>query len=232
MLAALPLLLACASPPAPEPPRVVAARAHKIDAVHAMFAAAQVAYPPREVLLRAFKRERVVELWAGDGKEPLALVKSYAVCASSGELGPKRAQGDMQVPEGYYTVDKLNPASQFHLSLHVDYPNAADRARGKRNKVPDLGGDIMVHGNCVTIGCIPIEDDPIEEVFLALVDAKLKPPIEIFPARFDDDALLASAPDDDTKRLWQQLAVGYRAFEKTHRAPRVSVDAHGDYVVR
>ncbi len=223
-----------------EPERVAAARARKMTAVRAMFDAAHLAYPPKELFLRAFKKEGVVELWGGDGKDPLVLVKSYAVCASSGELGPKHKQGDLQVPEGFYAIDAVNPWSSFHLSLHVDYPNAADRARGRREDTRHLGGAIMVHGDCVTIGCIPLEDDPIEEVYLAVSDFRFaharprKVPIHIFPERLDDPALaalLASDADDDTKRVWEELAAGYRAFEDTRRVPRVTVDKAGRYVV-
>jgi murein L,D-transpeptidase YafK len=219
-----------------EPARVGAARADKLPMVKAMFAAAGVAYPPRQLLLRSFKTEAVLELWAGDAKE-LVLVKSYAVCARSGTLGPKREEGDLQVPEGFYTIDSLNPWSDFHLSLHVDYPNAADRARSTKAGVKHFGGAIMVHGNCVTIGCIPLRDEPIEEVFLIVNDAKArgtKIPIHILPRRLDDAALaelLAGDAPDDAKALWRTLAEGQRAFESTHRVPRVSVDHAGRYVI-
>lgn len=219
-----------------EPSRVQAARKNKLPVVHSMFAAARVAYPPRELLLRSFKSERVLELWAGDG-QGLVLVKSYAVCAQSGELGPKREEGDLQVPEGFYAIDRLNPWSDFHLSVHVDYPNAADRARSMKAGVKRLGGAIMVHGNCVTIGCIPIEDEPIEEVFLIVHDAKARGTetlMHIFPRRLDDAGLaelLAGDAPDDAKVLWRSLAEGYRAFGSTHRIPKVRVDKAGRYVV-
>lgn len=223
---------------AAEPARVEAARAEKLAIVQAAFAEAGVPYPPREVLLRSFKTEGKLELWAtGRTKDPLVLIKTYDVCASSGELGPKREMGDLQVPEGFYSIDALNAWSTFHLSLHVDYPNAADVARGAKTGVKHLGGQIMVHGNCVTIGCIPIEDEPIKEVYLVMKDARVRgarTPIHIFPRRLDDDglaALLASDAPDDVKQLWRELAEGYRAFEQTRRIPRVRVDAKGRYVV-
>jgi murein L,D-transpeptidase YafK len=223
---------------AAEPPRVEAARAEKLAIVQAAFAEAGVPYPPREVLLRSFKTEGKLELWAtGRTKDPLVLIKTYDVCAASGELGPKREMGDLQVPEGFYSIDALNAWSTFHLSLHVDYPNAADVVRGAKTGVKHLGGQIMVHGNCVTIGCIPIEDDPIKEVYLVMKDARMRgarTPIHIFPRRLDDAGLaelLASDAPDDVKQLWRQLGEGYRAFEATHRIPRVTVDAKGRYVV-
>jgi hypothetical protein len=165
---------------------------------------------------------------------PLVLVKSWPVCASSGELGPKRRQGDLQVPEGVYTLDKLNPVSSYHLSLHVDYPNKADRIAGRTLGIANLGGDIMVHGECVTIGCIPIENDPIEELYLAIHDANLHPPIHIFPARLDEAglrALLPSAEDPAVKTLWGDLALIQRAFDQHRRIPRVVVGAEGRYTL-
>lgn len=232
-----------AAPPAPpalgaaEPSRVAAARKEKLALVKESFAAVNVTYPPKELLLRSFKSERVLELWAGNGKE-LVLVKSYAVCAPSGVLGPKREEGDLQVPEGFYSVDALNPWSTFHLSMHVDYPNAADRARSSKAGVTRFGGAIMVHGNCVTIGCIPIEDEPIKELFLVVTDAKARgtrTPIHIFPRRLDDASLselMASDAPEDSKALWRELADGYRAFESKRRVPRVIVDKAGRYVVK
>jgi len=83
------------------------------------------------------------------------LVKNYPICATSGLLSPKRRFGDEQVPEGF------NPQSNFQLSLHVSYPNAADRISGSKQNL----GDIFLDGNCVTIGCIPITDDEIKEVY-------------------------------------------------------------------
>lgn len=221
----------------PESGRVMAARKEKRAVIAASFAKAKVAYPPKQLLLRSFKSEGVLELWAGNG-EALVLVSSYPVCASSGGLGPKRAQGDLQVPEGFYTIDALNPWSAYHLSMHVDYPNAADRVRSRHAGVNDLGGDIMVHGDCVTIGCIPIEDGPIKEVYLIVKDAKAngaRAHIHIFPRRLDDEAslreLLASDAPEDTKQLWRELAEGHLLFDKTRRIPKVRIDKAGRYVI-
>ena len=217
-----------------EPARVAQARARKLGALKTAFADKGVAYPAKELLVRTFKKEGTLELWAGDGRGPLTLVRSWPVCASSGALGPKRQQGDLQVPEGVYTLDKLNPVSSYHLSLHVDYPNRADRIAAKRQSIANLGGDIMVHGECVTIGCIPIENDPIEELYLAILDAGVHPPIHIFPARLDDPGLAALLPttkDPSVRELWSDLARVQRAFDERSRIPRVAVDAAGRYVV-
>jgi murein L,D-transpeptidase YafK len=214
-----------------EPARVAAARAAKQEAVVAAFTAAGLRYPAKRVLLRAFKQEARFELWASSStKGPLVLVKVYPICAASGTLGPKRKQGDLQVPEGFYRVDRLNPTSSYHLSLGIDYPNASDRVLG----TAPLGGDIMIHGSCVTIGCIPLQDDPIEEVYLAVLDAGGKADVHVFPARLDTDEdvdkLVAAHPAHAD--FWRSLVPGYRAFEKTKTPPRVTVDAAGRYVIR
>jgi murein L,D-transpeptidase YafK len=230
------LLMAC-SLTAQAEDRVAAARQTKARVLTELFAAAGVAYPPEELYLRAFKHERELEVWAGARGQPLTKVKTYPFCAASGELGPKRQEGDLQVPEGFYTIDLFNPRSTFHLSIRVSYPNESDRILGRR----PLGGAIMVHGNCVSIGCIAIEDDPIEELYVMTMDARAKMgrqvPIHIFPRRLDAAGLeeLAKLPHATEQLLafWRGLEPGWRLFEETRRPPRVSVDPKtGAYRVR
>lgn len=122
-----------------------------------VFAEKNVQFPPRRLFLLAFKREATLELWASDDDtQKYVLLKSFHICSSSGQAGPKRRVGDGQVPEGFYEIDRFNPQSNFYLSLRVSYPNASDRILGTHG---NWGGDIFVHGNCVTIGCMPITDD-------------------------------------------------------------------------
>src|SRR5262245_26020749 len=168
-------------------PRVRDAYREKEGPLRRLFSEKGVPFPPGGVFLRLFKREQQLELWAGPGgRAPLTLVRVYPVCATSGELGPKRRQGDGQVPEGFYRIDHWNPESQFHLSLRVDYPNRADRLRETHGRP---GGDIYVHGSCVTIGCVPIGDDAIKELYVVAVEARAagQPtlPIHLFPTRLD-----------------------------------------------
>jgi murein L,D-transpeptidase YafK len=212
--------------------RVRAAAEAKRSLLKALFARQGLAYPPKGVFLRVFKQDRELELWgqAADGR--YALVKTYAICASSGELGPKRQEGDSQVPEGFYQIWMFNPASAYHLSLGVSYPNASDRIRGVRSH---LGGAIMVHGNCVTIGCVPLTDAMIEEVYVAAMDARANGQASIeahfFPTRLDEAGLKRLAEKRELLPFWRELKPGYDAFEETHRLPKVSVDARGRYVV-
>jgi murein L,D-transpeptidase YafK len=133
------------------------------------FRAASVTYPPRAVTLLVLKEERLLELWA-DGPAGPRLVHRYPVLAASGVPGPKLRQGDLQVPEGVYRVLWLNPNSSYHLSLKLDYPNAFDRERARRDGRTDLGGDIFVHGRAVSIGCVALGDPAIEELFVLAAD--------------------------------------------------------------
>src|SRR5512133_3870018 len=191
-----------------ENPRVRAAFAARERTLATLFQAAGAPFPPKGILLRGFKREAALELWADRSDGRYVLVKTYAICAASGVLGPKRREGDGQVPEGFYRVSHFNPASGFHLSLGIDYPNAADRhASGVRP-----GGAIYIHGDCVTIGCIPITDERIEEVYVAAVLARSAGqtaiPVHLFPARLTD-AFFAEATrtraDSGLVAFWRNL---------------------------
>lgn len=220
-----------------EPSRVGAARAKHAAEIERLFASKKVPYPPRTVLLRVLKDDDQVELWVEPAKgKPFVHLKDYAICARSGELGPKRMEGDGQVPEGFYEITGLNPQSAYHLALRVGYPNEADRLRNKPNR---LGGDIMIHGNCVTIGCIPLRDEPIEELYLIAQDTKLAGGTihaHIFPARMDDTTwpkLEAHAHSDAALRdFWLSLRPGYLWFDQKHTLPRISVDPKGLYTLR
>ena len=216
-------------------PRVRAAEQEKDAALRALFKEKGIAYPPRAMVLLAFKKEAQLEVWASSSeRDELALVKTYAICATSGHLGPKRRFGDVQVPEGFYDLDWFNPQSNFYLSMHVSYPNAADRILGSRT---NPGGDIFLHGNCVTIGCIPITDDGIKEVYwlgvLVRSTGQRRLPIYIFPARLTPDGFksLAAAqhPDPATLAFWTNLQEGYSLFEKSRRPLSVHVLRDGNY---
>lgn len=166
------------------------------------FAAAGVAYPPREVALIALKDERQLELWAdgGDGGDKPRRVHVYPILAASGGLGPKLREGDRQVPEGLYPVESLNPNSRYHLALRVGYPNAFDRAQAARDGRTQLGGDIMIHGEAVSIGCLAMGNEAAEELFvLAARVGRERVRVIISPIDFRcrdlSAAALASLPD-------------------------------------
>lgn len=132
------------------------------------------------------KKARTLELRA-DGK----LLRSYKIALGSEPSGPKTCQGDHRTPEGTYTIDGRNRASQFHRALHVSYPNADDRKRATRAHCFP-GGDIMIHGlpngygrigaahrlKDWTDGCIAVTDAEIEEIWKLVPNGT---PVEIRP---------------------------------------------------
>lgn len=217
-------------------PRVVDAWVAKRFEVMDMFEARGVSYPAAEIFLRVFKRERIIELWGrADNQRTFTLVKAYPICALS-DVGPKRQQGDGQTPEGFYYVDFLNPNSEFHLSLHVNYPNTADRIVGRSGA---LGGDIFIHGGCLTEGCIAVTDEAIKELYWISVEAKsvgqTRIPVHIFPARLDDEPTpqfaRAYGADSTLVDFWHQLKRGYDHFEKTRMLPEIRVSTIGRYLM-
>ncbi|GAA5020478.1 hypothetical protein GCM10023207_00570 [Marivirga lumbricoides] len=120
---------------------------------------------PKEIILAAFKEERVLQVYSKD-YNGIKFIKEYPFTAFSGNLGPKLKEGDKQIPEGIYEVEYLNPNSSFYLSIKVSYPNDFDKAKTELSDIANMGGDIFIHGKSATIGCIPIGDEAIEEVFL------------------------------------------------------------------
>ncbi len=120
---------------------------------------------PKEIILAAFKEERILQVFSKD-YNGIKLIKEYPFTAFSGELGPKLKEGDKQIPEGIYKVEYLNPNSSYYLSIKVSYPNEFDKSKTEFTNVSEMGGDIFIHGKSATIGCIPIGDEAIEEVFL------------------------------------------------------------------
>src|SRR5262245_35929436 len=141
-------------------------------------------------LASSLQKEGELELWVENSKKTYILVKKYSICATSGILGPKRRWGDEQVPQGFYELDWFNLQSNFYLSLHISYPNAADPILGSKQ---NLGRDIFLHKSCVTIGCIPVTDDGIKEI------TGWRSSLEI-PARWVSPSKSSCAPDDRWSR--------------------------------
>ncbi|MGH7132630.1 MAG: L,D-transpeptidase family protein [Phycisphaerales bacterium] len=131
-------------------------------------AAAGAAYPPSSLILVGLKRERELRAYVPDGNGAMRLAKAWPILAASGGPGPKLREGDCQVPEGTYRIESLNPNSRFHVALRVGYPNDEDLAQAKIDGrgTSTLGGDIMIHGSDVSIGCLAMGNGAIEEVFL------------------------------------------------------------------
>ena len=130
------------------------------------FKAAGVDYPPRALTLVAFKQERKLEVWARDRRSKFQFIRSYPIRAASGTKGPKLRQGDRQVPEGIYHVVDLNPNSNYHLSMRLDYPNEYDLYYANEEGRFKPGNDIFIHGKAVSAGCLAMGDEAIEELFV------------------------------------------------------------------
>jgi murein L,D-transpeptidase YafK len=180
------------------------------------------------VFIRAFKEERQLELFIqnrGSGK--FELFRSYPIVAASGTLGPKLAEGDFQVPEGFYEVPPaaMKPDSRFHLAFNIGYPNAYDRFFGR------TGSAIMVHGNRVSIGCLAMTDAKIEEIFTLCAAAHAGGQkffrVHIFPFRMTAGRM-AKTSGSEWEGFWQNLKEGYDRFGKTRIPPEVAV-AGGRY---
>lgn len=155
------------------------------------FVAAQVNYPPSEFTLIGLKGEKSLELWAPDKQGRPRLIKTYPILAASGRPGPKLREGDLQVPEGIYAIESLNPNSRFHLSLRVNYPNAEDRRRAREDARTQLGGDIMIHGSDASIGCLAMGDPASEELFvLAALTGPSKIRVILSPVDFRKKAVV------------------------------------------
>jgi murein L,D-transpeptidase YafK len=194
-----------------------------------------ISYPCKDIFLRVFKSQNEMELWGrNDENNDYKLIKNYHICALSGMLGPKRYEGDRQVPEGFYFIDNFNPKSDYYLSLLLNYPNYSD-LKMCNNQKP--GGDIYIHGGCVTVGCMPMTDDVIQEIYVACMNAKLDGeayvPVQIYPVRFNKiglNFLGKSYPLDETKqKFWVNLKENYDYFEKYHRLLPVMYTPDGTY---
>ena len=175
------------------------------------------------VFIRAFKEERQLELFVRNratGK--FGLFRTYPIAAASGTLGPKLVEGDGQVPEGFYFVPPaaMKPDSQFHLSFNLGYPNEYDRAHQRTGSV------IMIHGNHVSIGCLAMTDEKIEEIYTLCAAAfdggQPSFRVHIFPFRMTAARMLKAAGNSN-EGFWKNLAQGYDLFEKTQVPPEVSV---------
>ena len=182
------------------------------------------------ILVRIFKKESELEVWKRDRSGRYALLKTYPMCRWSGQLGPKKAEGDRQAPEGFYTVtaDLMNPRSQFYLSFNLGYPNAYDRARQR------TGSALMVHGNCVSIGCYAMTDTGIEEIWTLMTAAyeagQLAIPVHAFPFAMTEENL-AAYKDNQWSDFWSELEPAWRKFQVNKTPPSIRI-SNGRYVIR
>jgi murein L,D-transpeptidase YafK len=214
------------------------AMVRKVDTLKKQFAAKKLSWPANYIYIRSFKYDSQLEVWVKQRPaDSFRLFKVYPVCALAGSLGPKRMQGDFQVPEGFYYINEFNPNSNYYLSLGLNYPNASDRVLSDSIKP---GGDIYIHGSCVTVGCIPITDQQIDELYVLAAYAREQGqhyiPVHIFPCRYDvpkSVSYLDELTKDDPalKDFTDQLKDAYFFFQKTKRLPIIMITDDGRYHV-
>lgn len=217
--------------------RVSEAYSEKISEIESEFAAKDLSFPPNEIYLRAFKHDLELEVWIRDSIiDTFQHFNTYPICMSSGKMGPKRKQGDRQIPEGFYKIEIFNPWSNYHLSLGINYPNESDSIISPHE---DPGGDIYIHGGCATIGCLPMTDDMIKEIYLLCVLSKNYGqediPVHIFPTRMDNLSMAQLYFGNDylpeLVSFWNNIKMAYTYFENEKRIPVIEVDStSGKYV--
>ena len=213
-------------------PRVRQAYGEKGNKVKQLLADKNIDTNTLNIFIRAFKTEKIVELWCKNtSDEKYQLVTIYGVCKNSGDLGPKRKEGDYQVPEGFYHIDRFNPKSTYHLSLGLNYPNASDKVLSDKDAP---GSDIFIHGKCVTVGCLPMTDDKMNEIYLFAELAKRsgqeKIPVHIFPFEMTEENI--SNGESKHHDFWKNLKGGYDYFQNNHILPTIQVDNQGKYLWR
>lgn len=212
--------------------RVKTAYDEKENVVKGYFKTKNLDYSGYQLFLRAFKKEEKLEVWIkGRNNEKYSLLHVYDFCTSSGTLGPKRREGDLQIPEGAYHINHFNPQSNFYLSLGLSYPNASDKILSDK-KHP--GGAIYIHGSCVTIGCIPITDEKIKELYVLAVETRAggqeKIPVHVFPAKLTDSELAALKNTHAAHfTFWSNLKIVFDDFEQTKKLRPVKVNGRGEY---
>ncbi len=174
-----------------------------------------VSYPPERITLVGIKQDNLLEVWVS---EPPKLLKTYKILGASGGLGPKLREGDMQVPEGLYRIESLNPNSLYHLALRLNYPSEFDKAKGILDGREDLGCDIMIHGKDCSIGCLAMGDEAAEKLFVLAAETGIdNVSVILTPVDFRTDELPADMPEvpDWTPELYASIKKELMKLDKT-----------------
>jgi murein L,D-transpeptidase YafK len=180
------------------------------------------ATPSSPTIIRTYKKEAELEIWKMKSNGEYALLKTYPMCRWSGQLGPKKREGDMQVPEGFYTIapGQMNPNSHYYLSFNVGYPNAYDRAYGRG------GGNVMVHGVCSSAGCFSMTDEQVADIYAiareSFAGGQREIQLQSYPFHMTAENL-AKFRLDPNIGFWKDLKNGSDHFEVTKAEPSVLV---------
>ena len=208
------------------------------DSLKKQFEQKKLQWPPSEVYIRSFKYDKQLEVWVkNEDKEIFKLFKTYKICMQSGSMGPKRFEGDYQVPEGFYYINEFNPNSNYHLALGLNYPNASDKILSDSSRP---GNSIYIHGNCVSTGCIAISDEPIEELYLMTSMAKENGqdfiPVHVFPVKYNNkksfDYLARTTKENQPLQKFAiTLKEAFDYFEEKKKLPVIIVNKSGQYII-
>jgi murein L,D-transpeptidase YafK len=178
--------------------------------------------PSAPTIIRTYKKEAELEIWKMKSSGEYALLKTYPMCRWSGQLGPKKREGDMQVPEGFYTIapGQMNPNSHYYLSFNVGYPNAYDRAYGRS------GGNVMVHGVCSSAGCFSMTDEQVADIYAIARESfsggQREIQLQSYPFHMTAENLAKFRLDPNIE-FWKDLKNGSDHFEVTKTEPSVLV---------
>jgi len=218
--------------------KAVSAYSKVEDSLRKQFETKKLAWPPQQMYVRSFKFDRQVEVWVKDNEEgQFKFFKSYRMCMQSGTIGPKRMEGDYQMPEGFYYINEFKPNSNFHLALGLNYPNASDKLLSDTHRP---GGDIYIHGGCVSTGCIAISDKPIEELYILASHAKEQGqefiPVHVFPVKYNvkksfDYLAQATKENQQLQKFAITLKSAFDKFEDKKQLPLILVNKKGEYIV-
>ena len=178
--------------------------------------------PSSPTLIRTYKKEAELEIWKMKSNGEYALLKTYPMCRWSGQLGPKKREGDMQVPEGFYSIapGQMNPNSHYYLAFNVGYPNAYDRAYGR------TGGNVMVHGVCSSAGCFSMTDEQVADIYAIARDSfrggQREIQLQSYPFHMTAENMAKFRLDPNID-FWKNLKNGSDHFEVTKAEPSVMV---------
>jgi murein L,D-transpeptidase YafK len=178
--------------------------------------------PSSPTVIRTYKKEAELEIWKMKSNGEYALLKTYPMCRWSGQLGPKKREGDMQVPEGFYSIapGQMNPNSHYYLAFNVGYPNAYDRAYGR------TGGSVMVHGVCSSAGCFSMTDEQVADIYAIARDSfaggQREIQLQSYPFHMTAQNMAKFRLDPNID-FWKNLKDGSDHFEVTKNEPSVLV---------
>ncbi len=174
------------------------------------------------ILVRVFKEESELEVWKQDTTGQFQLLKVYPICRWSGELGPKKVQGDRQAPEGFYSITPglMNPEFQLLPRHQYRLPQRLRQSQQLQRRVPDDPRRLLV------AGCYAMTDEQIGEIYSlareSFLGGQKEFQIQAYPFRLTA-ANLARHRTNPNMPFWKMLKEGNDHFEVTHLEPKVDV---------